>query len=235
MRHKRDSSLAFHCFVSLNLRVTEKMAPIESPRHSDIWFKGKHSPLTPQARKSSIADPCKILEPKRKTLQSLEAQRILTVFQDTVKRMEITTALPYILESLPRFSIIFGQELTKHLGSHLRLQNAFKEVLAELGRISDQDKELESRKECEQQARSTHDEAFTECPRIKISFADELQPKDVLMREAEFLAHGIKYSLKEMLRFFRKNPKAIETITGKLKVTIIKCNCLNLSRPNERV
>lgn len=205
------------------------MAPIESPPHSDIWFKGKHSPLTPQALKSSIADPCKILEPKRKTLQSLEAQRILTVFQDTVKRMEITTALPYILESLPRFSIIFGQELTKHLGSHLRLQNTFKEVLAELGRISDQDKELESRKESEQQqARSTHDEAFTECPSIKNSFADELQPKDVLMREAEFLAHGIKYSLKEMLRFFRKNPKAIETITGKLKVTIIECNCLNL-------
>lgn len=198
------------------------MAPIDSPRHSDIWLKGKHSPHTPLLRKSCTVDPCKILEPKRKTLQSLEAERIMTVFQNTVKRMEITTALPYILESLPRFSVIFGQELTKHLEGHLRLQNAYKEVLAELDRISEQEKELESRTETEQQTKPTDDERFVECPRIKIFFPDELQPKDVLQREAEFLAQGIKYSLKEILLFFRKNPKAIETITGELKVSINK-------------
>lgn len=192
------------------------MAPIDSPRHSDVWFKGKHSPHPLHVRKS-VVDPCKILEPKRKTLQSLEAERIMTVFQDTVKRMEITTALPCILESLPRFSVIFGQELTAHLRGHLQLQNAYKEVLAELDRISEQDKELESCTETVQTNPTDH-EGFIERPRIKISFPGMLQPRNLLKQEAEFLTKGIKYSLKEMLRFFRKNPKAIETITGELRM-----------------
>lgn len=192
------------------------MAPIDSPRHSDVWLKGKHSPHLFHGRKS-VADPCKILEPKRKTLQSLEAERIMTVFQDTVKRMEITTVLPCILESLPRFSVIFGQELTAHLRSHLRLQNAYKDVLAELQKVSEQDKALELVTGTEKM-NPTDSEEFVELPIeipiIKISPPGMLQSTNVLKQEEEILRKGIKCSLKEMLRFFRKNPKAIETITG---------------------
>lgn len=192
------------------------MAPIDSPRHSDVWLKGKHSLHLFHGRKS-VADPCKILEPKRKTLQSLEAERIMTVFQDTVKRMEITTVLPCILESLPRFSVIFGQELTAHLRSHLRLQNAYKDVLAELQKVSEQDRALELVTGTEKM-NSTDNEEFVELPIeipiIKISPPGMLQSTNVLKQEEEILRKGIKCSLKEMLRFFRKNPKAIETITG---------------------
>lgn len=192
------------------------MAPIDSPRHSDVWLKGKHSPHLFHGRKS-VADPCKILEPKRKTLQSLEAERIMTVFQDTVKRMEITTVLPCILESLPRFSVIFGQELTAHLRSHLRLQNAYKDVLAELQKVSEQDRALELVTGTEKM-NPTDSEEFVELPIeipiIKISPPGMLQSTNVLKQEEEILRKGIKCSLKEMLRFFRKNPKAIETITG---------------------
>lgn len=192
------------------------MAPIDSPRHSDVWLKGKHSPHLFHGRKS-VADPCKILEPKRKTLQSLEAERIMTVFQDNVKRMEITTVLPCILESLPRFSVIFGQELTAHLRSHLRLQNAYKDVLAELQKVSEQDRALELVTGTEKM-NSTDSEEFVELPIeipiIKISPPGMLQSTNVLKQEEEILRKGIKCSLKEMLRFFRKNPKAIETITG---------------------
>lgn len=192
------------------------MAPIDSPRHSDVWLKGKHSPHLFHGRKS-VADPCKILEPKRKTLQSLEAERIMTVFQDNVKRMEITTVLPCILESLPRFSVIFGQELTAHLRSHLRLQNAYKDVLAELQKVSEQDKALELVTGTEKM-NPTDSEEFVELPIeipiIKISPPGMLQSTNVLKQEEEILRKGIKCSLKEMLRFFRKNPKAIETITG---------------------
>lgn len=192
------------------------MAPIDSPRHSDVWLKGKHSPHLFHGRKS-VADPCKILEPKRKTLQSLEAERIMTVFQDTVKRMEITTVLPCILESLPRFSVIFGQELTAHLRSHLRLQNAYKDVLAELQKVSEQDKALELVTGTEKMNPTDREEFVElpiEIPIIQISPPGMLQSTNVLKQEEEILRKGIKCSLKEMLRFFRKNPKAIETITG---------------------
>ena len=192
------------------------MAPIDSPKHSDVWLKGKHSPHLHHGRKS-VADPCKILEPKRKTLQSLEAERIMTVFQDTVKRMDITTVLPCILESLPRFSVIFGQELTAHLRSHLRLQNAYKDVLAELQKVSEQDKAMELVTGTGK-VNPTDNEEFVELPIaipiIKISPPGMLQSTNVLKQEEEILRKGIKCSLKEMLRFFRKNPKAIETITG---------------------
>lgn len=192
------------------------MAPIDSPRHSDVWLKGKHSPHLFHGRKS-VADPCKILEPKRKTLQSLEAERIMTVFQDNVKRMEITTVLPCILESLPRFSVIFGQELTAHLRSHLRLQNAYKDVLAELQKVSEQDKALELVTGTEKMNPTDREEFVElpiEIPIIQISPPGMLQSTNVLKQEEEILRKGIKCSLKEMLRFFRKNPKAIETITG---------------------
>ena len=192
------------------------MAPIDSPRHSDVCLKGKHSPHLFHGRKS-VVDPCKILEPKRKTLQSLEAERIMTVFQDTVKRMEITTVLPCILESLPRFSVVFGQELTAHLRSHLRLQNAYKDVLAKLRKVSEQDKALELGTETEEM-NPTDSEGFIELPIelpiIKISPPGMLQSTNVLKQEEEILRKEIKCSLKEMLRFFRKNPKAIEIITG---------------------
>lgn len=191
------------------------MAPIDSPRHSDVWLKGKHSPH-PLARRKSVMDPCKVLEPKRKTLQSLEAERIMTVFHDTVKRMEITTALPFILESLPRFTVIFGQELSAHLRSHLRLQNAYKDVLAELHRISEQEKALKLGAG-RAKVNPTDNEEFVELPLITISSPGMFQSKNVLQEEEDFLRKGIKCSLKEMLRFFRKNPKAIETITGERK------------------
>lgn len=202
-------------FRHLKLATTKNMAPIDTPRHSDIWLKGKQSPHPNHFRRGGI-DPCKVLEPKRKTLQSLEAERIMTVFQDTVKRMEITTALPYILKSLPRFSVIFGQELTSHLSGHLQMQNAYKEALAELAKNTEQDNELERRKgtETKPNVGSNDVKVIIECPRIKISSPDELYARDVLEQEVEFLAQGIKCSLKEILRFFKKNPKAIEIITG---------------------
>ena len=180
------------------------MAPIESPRHSDIWFKGgKQSPHPPHLRRKSGFDPCKVLEPKRKTLQSLDAKRIMTVFQDAVKRMEITTALPYVLESLPRFSVILGQELVKQMENHLRLQNAFEEISAELVTLLEQDP----------QSKDTKAE-FTECAGIRIVFPEELQRRDFLHHQEAILAQGIKNSLREMLRHFKKNPKAVEAVVG---------------------
>ena len=165
------------------------MAPIDSPWHSDVWLRGKHSPHPLHGRNMSVMDPCKILEPKRKTLQSLQAERIMTVFQDTVKRMEITTALPCILESLPRFSVIFGQELTAHLRGHLRLQNAYKDVLEELHKISEQDKALESSTGTSKMS-PANNERFIELPSIEISTPGMLQSNK---RSISFNEHLIPF------------------------------------------
>ena len=194
------------------------MVPIETPRQFDIWLKGKPSSNLNYLRKNGI-DPCRILEPKRKKLQSLEAERIMTVFRETVRRMEITTALPYILNSLTRFSIIFGQDLTSRLISHLHLQHAYKEALAALEGSLRQNVEHESRKEGDTKTETgSGNVQFSNNLIVSITSANGNQLRYDLKMEVEFLEKGIKSSLREILRFFKKNPKAIEILTGEKRM-----------------
>ncbi|XP_067045421.1 dynein regulatory complex protein 10-like [Acropora muricata] len=164
------------------------MAPIDSPRPSDILLKsGKHSPQHSQHRKGGL-DPCKVLDPKRKTLQSLDAERIMTVFQEAVKRLEITTVLPKVLETLPRFSVVLGQELMTHMERHLRLQDRFTEVTSDLNTLVQSQKDESNQPELEQLR------------------------EDMLKHRATIIAQGIKLSLRDILRCFKKNPKSTEAI-----------------------
>lgn len=197
------------------------MAPIESPRCSDIWPKGgKNSPQPPYVRKPGF-DPCKILDPKRKTLPSLHAERIMTVFQEAVKRMEITTALPYVLDSLPRFSVVLGQELVNHMEKHLRLQNAFNEMICEQNRLLEKETESDVFKRTEEsQSCDTNESGF------QVYAGNKIQKGKCLDKQGEILAQSIRDSLREMLRYFKKNPKSVEAILGefyfqsKFKITI---------------
>lgn len=207
--------------VTVKKKTDLQMAPIESPRCSDIWPKGgKNSPQPPYVRKPGF-DPCKILDPKRKTLPSLHAERIMTVFQEAVKRMEITTALPYVLDSLPRFSVVLGQELVNHLEKHLRLQNAFKEIICEQNRLLEKETQSDVfRRTEESQSCDTNESGFQVCAGNKI------QKGKCLDKQGEILAQSIRDSLREMLRYFKKNPKSVEAILGefyfqsKFKITI---------------
>ena len=207
--------------VTVKKNTDLQMAPIESPRCSDIWPKGgKNSPQPPYVRKPGF-DPCKILDPKRKTLPSLHAERIMTVFQEAVKRMEITTALPYVLDSLPRFSVVLGQELVNHMEKHLRLQNAFKEIICEQNRLLEKETQSDVfRRTEESQSCDTNESGFQVCAGNKI------QKGKCLDKQGEILAQSIRDSLREMLRYFKKNPKSVEAILGefyfqsKFKITI---------------
>lgn len=207
--------------VTVKKKTDLQMAPIESPRCSDIWPKGgKNSPQPPYVRKPGF-DPCKILDPKRKTLPSLHAERIMTVFQEAVRRMEITTALPYVLDSLPRFSVVLGQELVNHMEKHLRLQNAFKEMICEQNRLLEKETESDVfRRTEESQSCDTNESGFQVCAGNKI------QKGKCLDKQGEILAQSIRDSLREMLRYFKKNPKSVEAILGefyfqsKFKITI---------------
>ena len=207
--------------VTVKKKTDLQMAPIESPRCSDIWPKGgKNSPQPPYVRKPGF-DPCKILDPKRKTLPSLHAERIMTVFQEAVKRMEITTALPYVLDSLPRFSVVLGQELVNHMEKHLRLQNAFKEIICEQNRLLEKETQSDVfRRTEESQSCDTNESGFQVCTGNKI------QKGKCLDKQGEILAQSIRDSLREMLRYFKKNPKSVEAILGefyfqsKFKITI---------------
>lgn len=173
------------------------MAPIDSPRPSDILLRnGKQSPQHSQHRKGGL-DPCKVLDPKRKTLQSLDAERIMTVFQEAVKRLEITTVLPKVLETLPRFSVVLGQELMTHMERHLRLQDRFTEVTSDLNTLVQPQKDESNQPELEQLR------------------------EDMLKHRATIIAQGIKNSLRDILRCFKKNPKSTEAILSTFYIVLV--------------
>ncbi|XP_068717027.1 dynein regulatory complex protein 10-like [Montipora capricornis] len=169
------------------------MAPIDSPRHSDIWLRsGKQSPQHQHHRKNGM-DPCKVLEPKLKTMESLEAERIMTVFQDALKRMQIVTILPHVLEVLPRYSVILGQELMAQMETHLRLQDSFKDLTSELNPL------LEQQKDGSMKTKMINSEV-------------EQSRRDTVIHQAAIIAQVIKKSLRNILRYFKKNPKSIDAI-----------------------
>ena len=75
-------------------------------------------------------DPLRVLDPARKKLSSVEAQRVVATLDDTIRRVEIVTLLPYITENLSRFSVLLGTDLVKMLENHDCLQSAYQKAVA---------------------------------------------------------------------------------------------------------
>lgn len=76
------------------------------------------------------SDPLKVLDPVRKKLTSVEAQRVIAVVDDSIKRLELVSLLPYIVENLNRFSVILGSDLVQVLEEHDRLQSSYQKAVS---------------------------------------------------------------------------------------------------------
>lgn len=77
-------------------------------------------------------DPSRALEPSRKKLTTVEAQRVMSVFEETIRRVEIVTLLPFIMENLDRFRVSFGGELHDLLKHHSVIISSYEEIRREL-------------------------------------------------------------------------------------------------------
>ena len=73
-------------------------------------------------------DPSRALEPARKKIATIEAQRVMSVFEDTILRSEIVTLLPFIIDSIDRFSISLGAELTQLLEHHAVILGSYEDI-----------------------------------------------------------------------------------------------------------
>ncbi|KAJ8312614.1 hypothetical protein KUTeg_009987 [Tegillarca granosa] len=77
-------------------------------------------------------DPSRALEPARKKIATIEAQRVMSVFEDTIKKSEVITVLPFVLENLDRFRVVLGSELIGLLEQHKVLQGSYNEIKQQL-------------------------------------------------------------------------------------------------------
>ncbi|XP_061183426.1 dynein regulatory complex protein 10-like [Saccostrea echinata] len=77
-------------------------------------------------------DPSRALEPTRKKISTIEAQRVMSVFEDTISKAEIVTILPYILENRERFRVSLGAELSLLLDIHKNTVDSYEEIKQQL-------------------------------------------------------------------------------------------------------
>ncbi|KAK7487935.1 hypothetical protein BaRGS_00020836 [Batillaria attramentaria] len=99
-----------------------------------------HPPKGAPPQKASIKlqnlriDPTRALEPARKKLTTLEAQRVMAVFEETIRRVEIVTLLPYIMNNIDRYRVSLGGELVELLNHHGVIVSSYNEIRKELDR-----------------------------------------------------------------------------------------------------
>lgn len=79
-------------------------------------------------------DPSRALEPARKKIATIEAQRIMSVFEDAIMKSEIVTLMPFIVENLERFRITLGTELSELIEQHAVILNSYEEIKQALDR-----------------------------------------------------------------------------------------------------
>ena len=175
-----------------------------------------------------IGDPLKVLEPERKKLTSLESQRIMAVLEDTVRRIEISTILPYVVENLGRFSILLGAELTNLLKEHDSLQGRYQKTVSQLNleekRLASMQEKFAQQKELREveffmddDENSSIDGEGTKdvITSLDVTLAEGKVKKELKM--LNFLQEQLKESLRILLRYFVRNPTALDSLRSERK------------------
>ena len=169
-----------------------------------------------------MGDPLKVLEPERKKLTSLESQRIMAVVEDTIRRLEISTILPFVVENLNRFSIVLGAELTRLLQEHDNLQSLYQKAVSQLHleekRLASlQDKLVQERKRAEvefflnDERRASQSESPSETTyALDVALVESKVRKESKM--VDFLRGQLQQSLQTLLRLFVRNPTALDSL-----------------------
>ena len=186
------------------------------------------------------SDPLKVLDPVRKKLTSVEAQRVIAVVDDSIKRLELVSLLPYIIENLNRFSVILGSDLVQVLEEHDRIQASYQKAISKFSleqrrtqSASPTTSNVSSRRSSEvSQAVSENQDGVLREPVVlqesrassasskrslsqKTGRLSPLQASDdqaVDLKVVYGLGTHMKHSVKNILRLFASNPAAVNAL-----------------------
>ncbi|NWS57948.1 DRC10 protein, partial [Chunga burmeisteri] len=78
-------------------------------------------------------DAMKMLDPCRLKPDSMETERIVTVLDETIAKLEMSSLIPRIIGSLDRFADMLGPEITNSLIEHQKLSKEMEHLLASSG------------------------------------------------------------------------------------------------------
>ncbi|XP_025963896.2 dynein regulatory complex protein 10 isoform X2 [Dromaius novaehollandiae] len=75
-------------------------------------------------------DAIRMLDPSRSKLDTHETQRILSVLDETIVKLELSSLIPRIIDSLDRFADMLGPEITNDLMEHQKLSSKMEHLLS---------------------------------------------------------------------------------------------------------
>ena len=200
-------------------------------RPSPYHMKGAMKHGSPEKRKSQLRDdsilstdstvgddPLRILLPTQKKLSSVESQRVLSVLDECIKRIEIVSALPHLINSLDRHSVSLGADLTSLLIKYKILTEEFRQTVMALGKDSYGDiRRMSSEMPLTASMCSISSEkslaaiSKTRLDPIAAGAASTIS-SETLDEKLLMLTDQIKHSTKSILRSFSSNPTAFGVV-----------------------
>jgi hypothetical protein len=166
-------------------------------------------PPFPKPKGKLRIDPQRALEPARKKLSTLESQRIMAVLAEAIRRSELLSSLPRILENLDRYSIALGTDLLKMLQDHKVILDSFEQLKNDTERLLEQ--QGASRQSETSEAEEEQQEEAEEKPKssARLSSAGSITSQaEEAMRNLTLVAKQMQFSCKNILRGFCANPAA---------------------------
>ena len=183
------------------------------------------------------SDPLKVLDPVRKKLTSVEAQRVIAVVDDSIKRLELVSLLPYITENLNRFSVILGSDLVQVIEEHNRLQSSYKKAVSkfileqrrsqpasptasnvssrrssEASQVASENEEAAARQASRESSAASRRSATRKPARLTPLQQTSDEDETVDLKVVLALSTQMKHSVKTILRLFASNPAAVNAL-----------------------
>ncbi|NXH20968.1 DRC10 protein, partial [Bucco capensis] len=87
---------------------------------------------TPEKARMTL-DVMKMLDPSQLKPDSIETERIMTVLDETVAKLKLSSLIPHIMSSLDSYADVLGPEITSSLIQHQKLSNEMEQLLASSG------------------------------------------------------------------------------------------------------
>ncbi|CAB4016919.1 Hypothetical predicted protein [Paramuricea clavata] len=168
--------------------------------------------------KGGHANPLRILEPNRKRLTSLKAERVFRVSEENIKNVQIVLILPEVIDSLERLNIAFGQELYAMLKEHDILRQKYDNnvyLLQEGKRLEKEYNEWLEMKERQGDLFSeSSSESRSESGQQEEEFVIQVKGQNMttLHQNVAMTADELSYSVKNILRKFRSDPTATKAV-----------------------
>ncbi|XP_064424334.1 dynein regulatory complex protein 10 [Latimeria chalumnae] len=184
------------------LNVNEEVVTLTQPLNvNDANSKPKGGRVSVNRKKVSKVNALQILDPGRKKLTSIETQRIISVLEECIKKVEVVSLLPYAQNNLDRFSVVFGSELTSAIKEHCRLEI---QLQIKLNLHKAEGILLTLHREDEGDGSTEEERA----------------------RKLQLFQHGFISSVKNILRLFQANPAASQALRAEVHARDPLCHKL---------